>query len=137
MTSHIRHQLFLPADVSERLEALAATPGVSKSAILADALTTWVNRRAAGALEEKSFSTRLNRMSGQLDQIERNNLVLVASLVLFIHYQLTICSAVPDGDTAIRDIGRDRFDAFITQVGRQLASGKQSLGRNTDSEPKP
>ena len=39
MVERVRHQLFLPKPVSDRLEALAATPGASKSAILADAVT--------------------------------------------------------------------------------------------------
>jgi predicted DNA-binding protein len=137
MTSNrARHQLFLPLDVSERLEALAAKPGASKSAILADALTAWLNRQAASELEEK-FATRLNRISNQLDRIERDSLVMIESLALFIHYQLTVCPPVPEGDTAMRAIGRDRFNAFITQVGRQLASGKRSLAAASDEGRKP
>jgi type IV secretion system protein VirD4 len=46
MVEKIRHQLFLPKPVSDRLEALAAKPGASKSAILADAVTAWLNRAA-------------------------------------------------------------------------------------------
>lgn len=134
-TTRTRHQLFLPLDVSERLEALAAKPGASKSAILADALTAWLNRQAASELEEK-FATRLNRMSNQLDRIERDSLVTIESLAMFIHYQLTVCPPVPESDTAMRAIGRDRFNGFIMQVGRQLASGKRSLGATPDAGAK-
>ena len=51
MVEKIRHQLFLPKPVSDRLEALAAKPGASKSAILTDAVTAWLNRRGASELE--------------------------------------------------------------------------------------
>jgi len=46
----VRHQLFLPRPLSDRLEALAAKPGATKSAILVDALTAWLNRRGASEL---------------------------------------------------------------------------------------
>ena len=58
----IRHQLFLPKPVSDRLEALAAKPGASKSAILTDAVTAWLNRRGASELEDR-FGIRLDRMT--------------------------------------------------------------------------
>jgi predicted DNA-binding protein len=35
----VRYQLFLTPKLAERLEALAVKPGVTKSAILVDALT--------------------------------------------------------------------------------------------------
>ena len=34
-----RYQLFLPEELGQRFEALAAQPGAAKSAILVDALT--------------------------------------------------------------------------------------------------
>jgi predicted transcriptional regulator len=61
----IRHQLFLPKDLSERLEVLGNKPGASKSAILVDALTAWLNRRAASELEDK-FGSRLDRMTNAI-----------------------------------------------------------------------
>src|SRR3546814_12674669 len=52
MVEKVRHQLFLPKPVSDRLEALAAKPGASKSAILTDAVTAWPNRSAASNLAD-------------------------------------------------------------------------------------
>src|SRR3546814_4407535 len=85
----IRHQLFLGEDLSARLEALAAKPGASKSAILADALTAWLNRQAASELENK-FGQRLDRLSMALGRVERDGHVLLESLALFIRYELKI-----------------------------------------------
>lgn len=124
----IRHQLYLPPDVTERLELLAAKPGATKSAILADAVTAWLDRRSANELDDK-FARRIDRMSNQLARIERDGQVLLESLALFIHYQLAICAPLAEGDSAARAIGRDRFNAFVAQVGRQIASGKRSLDR--------
>jgi predicted transcriptional regulator len=50
MVDKVRHQLFLPKPLSDRVEALAAKPGASKSAILTDAVAAWLNRRGARAI---------------------------------------------------------------------------------------
>ena len=122
----IRHQLFLPEDLSERLEALAARPGASKSSILADALTVWLNRRGASELEDR-FSQRLDRLSMALGRIERDGHVLRESLALFIRYELMINAPLPEGDQAARAVGRDRFNAFVARVGEALASGRRTF----------
>lgn len=124
----IRHQLYLSPDVTARLEALASKPGATKSAILADAITVWINRRGANELDEK-FAVRLDRMSNQLARVERDGQIMLESLALFIHYQLSVCAPLADDDIAARAVARDRFNAFVTQVGRQIASGKRTLDR--------
>ena len=134
--SKIRHQLFLDADLSEKLEALAAKPGASKSAILADAVGAWLNRRGAQELDDR-FGLRLNRISAQLNRIERDGQVLLESLALFVRYQLTVTAPLPEPDPAARAVGRDRFQAFVDQVGRQIADGGQTLSSKTDGEETP
>jgi hypothetical protein len=131
-----RHQLYLDADLTEKLETLAAKPGASKSAILADAVTAWLTRRGAQELDDR-FGLRLNRISAQLNRIERDQQVLLESLALFVRYQLTVTAPLPEPDQAARAVGRDRFQAFIDQVGRQIAGGGRTLGGNTDGEGTP
>lgn len=123
----IRYQLFLPEELSQRFEALAARPGVSKSAILTDALTAWLNRQAASELENR-FSQRLDRMSMALGRIERDGHILLESLALFVRYELMVQAPLAEGDEAARAVGRDRFDAFVARVGEALASGQRTLG---------
>ena len=127
----VRHQLFLPEDLSERLEALAAKPGASKSSILADALAAWLNRRGAGELEEL-FGRRLDRLSMALGRIERDGHVLLESLALFIRYELMINAPLPEGDQAARAVGRDRFNAFVARVGEALANGHRTFEYSED-----
>jgi predicted transcriptional regulator len=127
MVEKIRHQLFLPKPVSDRLEALAAKPGASKSAILADALTAWLNRRGGSELDDR-FGLRLDRLSAGIARIERDSHVTLETLALFIRFELAIQAPLAENDQAGRAIGRQRFEAFVTQVGRQVAAGKRSLG---------
>jgi hypothetical protein len=132
----VRHQLFLDADISEKLEALAAKPGASKSAILADAIIAWLNRRGSNELDER-FGLRLNRISAQLNRIERDSLVMLETLALFVRYQLTVTAPLPEPDSAARAVGRDRFQAFVDQVGRQIAGGGRTLTVKADGEETP
>lgn len=134
--SKVRHQLFLEADLSEKLEALAAKPGASKSAILADAVAAWLNRRGSHELDDR-FGLRLNRISAQLNRIERDGQLLLESLALFVRYQLTVTAPLPEPDQAARAVGRDRFQAFVDQVGRQIADGGRTLGDKSDGEDGP
>ncbi len=124
--SQVRYQLFLTPKLAERLEALAAKPGVTKSAILVDALTAWIN--AAGASEaEERFSVRLDRISNQLARIERDGHVLIEAFALFVHYQLSVTPPIPEGDVAARASGLGRFNKFVAQVGKAMASGNRAL----------
>ncbi len=122
----VRYQLFLPRDVAERFEALAAEPGASKSAILAAALTAFLNRRGASELEER-FAIRLDRISNQLGRIERDGNVSLESMGLFIRYMLTVNAPLAEEDEVARAIGRDRFALFVERVGRTLARGRRTL----------
>lgn len=127
MVEKVRHQLFLPKPLSDRLEALAAKPGASKSAILADAVTAWLNRRGVSELEER-FGLRLDRMTTAIGRIERNEHVLLETLALFVRYELAIHAPLAESDQAGRAMGAKRFEAFVTQVGRQVAAGRRTIG---------
>ena len=127
MVEKVRHQLFLPRSVSDRLEVLAAKPGASKSAILADAVTAWLNRRGTSELEDR-FGLRLDRFTAALGRIERHNHIVLETLALSIRYQLSIHAPLAENDAAGRAIGRERFEAFVAQVGRQIAAGRRTFG---------
>lgn len=131
----VRYQLFLPEDLSQRLESLAAKPGASKSSILTDALTAWLNRQAASELEAK-FAQRLDRMSMAMGRIERDGHILLESLALFIRYELMVQAPLPEGDEAARAIGRDRFNTFVARVGEAMTSGARTFGSTTTDKGK-
>lgn len=131
-----RHHLYLDDDLTAQLEALAAKPGSSKSAIVADALRAWLARRGAREIDD-ALKIRLDRFGTQLNCIERDDQVLLETLALFIRYQLTVTAPLPEPDQAARAVGRDRFQAFIDQVGRQIAGGSSTLGRDRDAEDTP
>jgi hypothetical protein len=99
---------------------------MNKSAILGDALAAWLDRRGTSELDDR-FGQRLNRLSAQLNRLERDQLIQLESLALFIRLTLLRDAHLPEADASARAVARDRYEAFVTQVGRHLASGHTTL----------
>ena len=131
MSGKIRHQLFLSRALSERLDSLAAKPGASKSAILSDALEAWLTRRGTSELDDR-FGHRLDRMTIALGRVERNDHVLLETLALFVRYELAIHAPLAPEDHVGRAMARERFNVFVTQVTKQIASGRKTIGGDDD-----
>jgi len=128
MARKVRHQLFLPGDLSERLEALARAPGVTKSAILARAVSDWIERQGTSELD-KRFAQRLDRIGDLLDRLVRDSHIELETLALFIRYELTIHPPLAESDAAGRAAGKKRFEAFLAQVAREVGTGSRTLDR--------
>lgn len=111
-----RHHFYLDRALGERLDAHVTKTGASKSAVVADALRSYLDGRGAKELDD-ILGMRLNR-------IARDQEVLLESLALFIRYQLTVTAPLPETDKAALAVGQDRFQSFIAQVGRRIASGR-------------
>src|SRR6185312_12402807 len=67
---------------------------------------------------------RLDRLSRQLDRLDRDSAIMAETIALFVRYYLTITPPLPSGDqVAARALGRERFEIFVAQVGKRVASG--------------
>lgn len=126
-TRKCRHQFFLPEPLSERLEALAAKPGASKTAIMTEAFTAWLDRRGAHELDDR-FGARLDRHSRSADRMERKLNFLAETLGLFVRHQLTLTAHQPAFDVETQRMGQLRYDAFVKLVGRLAARGEGGRG---------
>lgn len=126
-----RRQIYLEDDLAAQLDIQGGKAGASKSAVVADALRFFWARRAAGELDDL-LKVRLDRMTRSLARIERDQKILLESLALFIRYQLTVTAPLPETDRAAQAVGRERFQRFVDQVGRQLAQGRETFGANEE-----
>lgn len=56
---------------------------------------------------------------------------------IFIVFAIVILGvwAATQPDAAARAIGRDRFDRFIEQIGRQMAAGPKPLAQTSEARP--
>ena len=69
---------------------------------------------------------RLDRINRQLDRVDRDVGIVAETLALYVRYHLTITPPLPLADQgAARALGRDRFELFVAQVGRRVASGNR------------
>ncbi|API57902.1 CopG family transcriptional regulator [Tardibacter chloracetimidivorans] len=123
----IRQNLYIDREIGDALEALAAGARGNKSRLVNDALKDWLTRRGTKEVDDL-LKVRLDRLSRELDGARRDIDVLLESLSLFVRYQLMVTAPLPEADAAGRAIGRDRFESFVAQVGRQIAAGTRTLG---------
>ena len=84
--------------------------------------------------DRRSVKARLDRLSRDVGAARRDVEVLLEAIALFVRYQLTVTAPLPEADTAALAIGNDRFDRFISQLGRQIATGKRTLAAASDME---
>ena len=122
----VRQNLYIDQALSEALDVLAARAGGNKSRIVNAALADFLARRGAKAVDDV-LKHRLDRMSRETASCRKTLDILVEALALFVRYQLTVTAPIPEADRAMRAVGNDRFERFVAQLGRQLASGKRSL----------
>jgi predicted transcriptional regulator len=124
-TLKTRHQFYLPDELSEKLDALAAEPGSSKTAILTDAFSAWLERRGVAELDER-FGVRLDRLSRADERLEHKLNFVAEALGTFVQHQLTVAAHQPPFDTETGQLGLQRYRAFVEMVGRRLARPDQS-----------
>lgn len=124
-TLKTRHQFYLPDDLSDRLEDLAAQPGSSKTAILTDAFRAWLERRAGNELDDR-FGVRLDRFSQGQEHLEQKLDFLAETLGTFVQHQLTLVAHQPPFEPETGQLGLQRYQAFVEAVGRRLARPERS-----------
>ncbi|QKC98726.1 CopG family transcriptional regulator [Mesorhizobium sp. NZP2298] len=125
----IRHQFLLEPELSEKLDNLSRDPSTTKSAVVAKAVEAFIERRGEYELDRR-YGMRLDRLSRELSHVRRDVDMTLESLALFIRFSITLHAHTPVPDKATQAIAQERFDKFVEQVGRQIASGKRSLGKD-------
>ena len=134
--SRTRLNLFIEPEHARRLDDLATMKGLSKSSIIAAALASFLSPDS-GDQREAAVAKRLDRLSRQLDKLERDQNILIETLALYVRYFLTVSTPVPEAhQEAARAQGRARFEQFIEQLGRHLLRGR-SLVKDVVEEIQP
>jgi predicted transcriptional regulator len=119
-----RRHIYLDDALFRQLDRLAEKPGATQSAIVEAALRSYFLNQGAPDVDAV-LKTRLEKFSGRLGRIERDIAIVMESLALFVRFELMVTSPLPEADQATaRALAQDRFDEFVTSVGRRLANGK-------------
>lgn len=134
--SRTRLNIFIEPDHAKRLDQLAVRKGVSKSAVIAAALSSFLSPDG-GDQREAAMAKRLDRLSRQFDRLERDQNILIETVALYVRYFLTVSIPVPEGQQdAVRAQGRLRYAQFIEQLGRHIQRGR-SLVREVHEDLSP
>ena len=134
--SRARLNIFIEPEHARRLDQLAVHKGISKSAVIAAALASFLSPDG-GDQREAALAKRLDRLSRQAERLERDQNIQIETLALFVRYFLTVSTPVPEAhQDAARAQGKARFEQFVEQLGRHLLRGR-SLVRDVVEELHP
>ena len=134
--SRARLNIFIEPEHARRLDQLAVHKGVSKSAVIAAALASFLSPDG-GDQREAALAKRLDRLTRQFERLERDQNVLIETVALYVRYSLTVSIPVPEGQQdAARAQGRARYAQFIEQLARHLQRGR-SLVREVHEDIAP
>lgn len=122
-----RMNVYFPPGLLKQISELADRKKLSRSAIVEAAVTSFLSPDGADR-REAAFTRRLDRMSRQVQRLERDVGLTAETLALFIRFWLTITPPLPtDAQAAAQARGRERFEGFVEALGRRLQKGQSFL----------
>ena len=139
-----KHTFRLPPDLAGQLADYASRKRVPQALVVETALTSFLSPDGANRLEA-ALARRLDRMSRQVETLDRHVTITNEALALFIRFWLTSTPPLPDtAQAAAQTKGRERYDGFLEALGRRLARGRTladevvtDIPPESDSTPEP
>lgn len=122
-----RMNVYFPPELLKQITDLADRKKLSRSAIVEAAVASFLSPDGADR-QEAAFTRRLDRLSRQIQRLERDVGLTAETLALFIRFWLTITPPLPnDAQVAAQLKGRERFEGFVEALGRRLQKGQSFL----------
>jgi predicted transcriptional regulator len=119
-----KHTFRLPPDLAGQLADYASRKRVPQALVVETALASLLSPDGANRLEA-ALARRLDRMSRQIETLDRHVTITNEALALFIRFWLTSTPPLPDTvQAAAQTKGRERYDGFLEALGRRLARGR-------------
>lgn len=114
---------YLDPEVDKALAEFAARRDQSQSMIMEAAIASFLSPDDAER-REAVVARRLDQLDRRMTRLERDLGIAVESLAVFIRFWLTTTPALPEpAAQAARAKAGERYEAFITALGRRLAQG--------------
>jgi hypothetical protein len=118
-----RMNVYFPPELLRQLIDLADRKKLSRSSIVEAAVNSFLSPDGADRMEA-AFTRRLDRLSRQVQRLERDLTISTETLALFIRFWLTITPPLPADAQAVAQVkGRERYESFVEALGRRLANG--------------
>jgi hypothetical protein len=120
----VQAKVFLPGDVARALGEAARRTRRSKSEIMVAALASYLSPDSVEATEA-AVTRRLDRMSRQIERLERDVTISNEAVALFVRTWLRNAPSMSSADDqAAVDVGRERYARFVETLARRLSTGK-------------
>jgi hypothetical protein len=120
-----RFTIWLPPALALKFEQVAARAKGGKSAVVEDALKAALEPESLPGVE-KAWGRRLDDTSRSNSRMERDLAIISETLGMLVRYLLTITPPMPESEhEGARAMGRERFTAFVVEVGRRMMSDRR------------
>lgn len=115
--------VYLDPDVMTMLADYAARREQSQSMIAEAAIASFLSPDDAER-REAATAKRLDQLDRRMSRLERDVGISVETLAIFVRFWLATTPALPEpAAQAARAKAGERYEAFITALGRRLAKG--------------
>jgi hypothetical protein len=119
-----KHTFRLPPALASRLAEYALRKRISQALVVEAALETFLSPDGAEQLEA-ALGRRLDRLSRQADRIEQLIGIVLEALGLFVRFWLANTLSLPEAALPAQQAkGRERYENFLTSLGRRIAKGR-------------
>jgi predicted DNA-binding protein len=137
----ISHRFEFPADIAEKLSDITRQSGSTKTQIVIDAISAFIDTKAANAIDER-YTHRLDRLLSRVESLYRNQLFMSEVLGTFVQHQLTLVAHQPPFEPETAKLGRLRYEALLDLVSRRIARPASTRsgvddGSRTEVAPSP
>ncbi len=123
-----KHTFRLPPDLARQLSDYAGRKKLHQAFIVETALTSFLSPDNSERMEA-ALGKRLDRLTRQVERLERHVTISNEAMALFVRFWLTATPPVPDAALpAAQAKGRERYERFVEALARRLAKG-QSLAQ--------
>jgi predicted transcriptional regulator len=128
-----KHTFRLPPVLAGQLADYANRRRVAQALVVETALTSYLSPDNFERMEA-ALGRRLDRLTRQIERLERHVTISNEALALFVRFWLTVTPPLPDtAQPAAQAKGRERYDGFVEALGRRLAKG-QSLAQEISQD---
>lgn len=118
-----KHTFRLPPELAVKLADYADRKRVAQALVVETALTSFFSPDNPERMEA-ALSRRLDRLTRQVERLERHVTISNEALALFVRFWLTATPPLPDtAQPAAQAKGRERYEGFVEALGRRLAKG--------------
>jgi hypothetical protein len=122
-----RMNVYFEPCLLQKVEDLAARKNITKSLIIEAAVASFLSPDADDR-REAAFTRRLDRLTRQVERLERDLAISAEALALFVRFWLTVTPPLPESaQAAAKAKGTDRYREFVDTLGRRVAKGQSVL----------